>query len=49
VDSGGGGGYGEPHKRAPALIAQDLVKGYVSETAAAEIYGYPNASASTRH
>jgi N-methylhydantoinase B len=49
VDSGGGGGYGEPHKRAPALIAQDLVKGYVSETAAAEIYGYPDASASSRH
>jgi N-methylhydantoinase B len=40
VDSGGGGGFGHPTKRSYASIAQDLLKGYVSEEAAKNMYGY---------
>ena len=35
----GGGGYGEPAKRDPALIAEDVAEGYVSAEAAARLYG----------
>lgn len=37
--SGGGGGYGDPFERPPELVAQDVRQGYVSATAAADIYG----------
>lgn len=35
----GGGGYGNPHERTLAEIDRDLVKGYISEVAARDIYG----------
>jgi N-methylhydantoinase B len=37
--SSGGGGYGNPLRREPALVAEDVVHGYVSPGAAREIYG----------
>jgi N-methylhydantoinase B len=40
VDSGGGGGFGHPTKRSYASITQDLLKGYISEEAAKNMYGY---------
>jgi N-methylhydantoinase B len=39
IRSGGGGGYGSPLKRAPALVLEDVRQGYVSIAAAAELYG----------
>jgi N-methylhydantoinase B len=39
IRSGGGGGYGAPHEREPALVAEDVRQGYVSIKAAAELYG----------
>ena len=35
----GGGGYGEPQQRDPALVAQDVRLGYVTVEAAARDYG----------
>jgi len=35
----GGGGYGDPRTRAPALVARDVRDGLVSRDAAREIYG----------
>jgi N-methylhydantoinase B len=35
----GGGGYGEPSKRDPALVARDVKNGYVSPEAARKDYG----------
>jgi N-methylhydantoinase B len=35
----GGGGYGDPIDRDPALVADDVARGLVSERAAREIYG----------
>ena len=32
----GGGGYGDPHKRRPAKVAEDVMRGLVSATAARE-------------
>ncbi len=37
--SGGGGGYGDPLERDPALVLQDVREGYVSLDAARETYG----------
>ncbi|TDJ21765.1 MAG: hypothetical protein E2O60_05930 [Gammaproteobacteria bacterium] len=34
----GGGGYGEPAERDRALVEQDLIRGYISEDEAKEIY-----------
>jgi N-methylhydantoinase B len=52
--SAGGGGYGDPLLRAPALVAEDVRLGLVSPAAAAEFYGVicsadgtPDASATT--
>ena len=39
VRSGGGGGYGYPWERAVDAVRNDVRQGYVSVTAAAEIYG----------
>jgi N-methylhydantoinase B len=36
----GGGGYGEPSERDPALIREDILNGLVSPEAAREYYGY---------
>jgi N-methylhydantoinase B len=35
----GGGGYGDPRDRDPELVLADVVDGYVSPTAARELYG----------
>jgi N-methylhydantoinase B len=40
IESGGGGGYGNPADRAPTLVAQDLNLGYISQEAAQSLYGY---------
>jgi N-methylhydantoinase B len=37
--SGGGGGYGDPHARPAAVVAEDVRQGYVSPKAAKEFYG----------
>jgi N-methylhydantoinase B len=39
VVNGGGGGVGDPLLRDPALVAKDVVDGYVSDAAAREVYG----------
>ena len=36
----GGGGYGDPKKREPALVREDILNGLVSPEAVREIYGY---------
>ena len=38
-ETGGGGGYGDPHQRDPHKVAQDVLNGYVSPDAAKTIYG----------
>jgi N-methylhydantoinase B len=38
VVSGGGGGYGEPAERGPALVVHDVVNGLVSSDAARTVY-----------
>jgi N-methylhydantoinase B len=35
----GGGGYGDPHLRDPALVARDVARGFVSAEAARRDYG----------
>lgn len=39
IRAGGGGGYGDPLQRDPALVAADVIKGYVSVERAADDYG----------
>jgi N-methylhydantoinase B len=39
VRAGGGGGFGAPHERDPERVAHDVRQGYVSRTAARELYG----------
>ena len=39
VQTSGGGGYGNPLRRDPAMVAADVRDGYISREAAAEIYG----------
>ena len=38
--STGGGGYGSPHDRDPALVAKDLREGWISAQRAQDVYGY---------
>ena len=40
VQSAGGGGYGDPRERDPALVADDVKNGYVSEAGAVAEYGF---------
>ncbi|SHG51178.1 N-methylhydantoinase B [Kaistia soli DSM 19436] len=40
VVTGNGGGFGDPTKRDPVAIAEDLKNGYLTAERAAEIYGY---------
>ena len=35
----GGGGYGDPHKRTPDLVARDCASGLISKKAAKQVYG----------
>jgi N-methylhydantoinase B len=35
----GGGGYGDPHKRKPALVARDFAAGLITRKAARQTYG----------
>jgi N-methylhydantoinase B len=39
LQSAGGGGYGDPHRRDRAALARDIAEGYVSAEAAAREYG----------
>jgi N-methylhydantoinase B len=39
----GGGGYGDPADRDPALVRRDLARGYIDAAAAREVYGLPEA------
>jgi 5-oxoprolinase (ATP-hydrolysing) len=39
IDTAGGGGYGNPRERDPALLTRDLQEGYVTPAAARELYG----------
>lgn len=39
VIHGGGGGLGDPLRRAPALVANDIANGFVSPEVAREVYG----------
>ena len=39
VETGGGGGYGDPRERAVELIQRDVDRGYVSHDAAIKDYG----------
>jgi N-methylhydantoinase B/oxoprolinase/acetone carboxylase alpha subunit len=41
----GGGGYGEPCLRDPAMVSEDVREGYISERAAREAYGVKRAIA----
>jgi N-methylhydantoinase B len=40
IESPGGGGYGDPADRDPDRLRRDLEEGFVSETAARELYGW---------
>ena len=40
IESPGGGGYGDPRKREHALVADDLLDGYISMASAENVYGY---------
>ena len=39
LQTAGGGGYGDPSKRAREAVLQDVAEGYVSKEAAAKLYG----------
>jgi N-methylhydantoinase B/oxoprolinase/acetone carboxylase alpha subunit len=39
IDSAGGGGFGDPRRRDPGRVAEDVEQGFVSQSAAREIYG----------
>lgn len=40
----GGGGFGDPAERDPAMIAHDLREGYVTPEGAARDYGHTEAA-----
>lgn len=42
AETGGGGGYGDPRERDPAMVREDLLNGSISEEAARTYYGYGN-------
>lgn len=39
IETGGGGGWGDPLKRSPEAVAQDVRNGYLSRAATADLYG----------
>jgi N-methylhydantoinase B len=38
--AGGGGGYGDPHKRDRDILAEEIRNGVISDEAAVELYGF---------
>jgi N-methylhydantoinase B len=40
IERAGGGGFGDPHQRPPAEVAQDLQEGYITPDAAKVLYGH---------
>jgi N-methylhydantoinase B len=40
IRTGGGGGYGDPRQRDRDSVRADLMRGYVSQQAASEVYGF---------
>lgn len=44
----GGGGYGDPAKRDPAMVKEDVAEGYITPAAAAALYGKPPASGAVK-
>ena len=38
LQTAGGGGYGNPEKRDPVAVANDIAEGYVTEDAAKSVY-----------
>ena len=40
IHTGGGGGYGDPRQRDRDCVRADLMRGYVSQQAASEVYGF---------
>jgi N-methylhydantoinase B len=38
LETPGGGGWGDPARRDPALVARDVANGFVSPAAAREVY-----------
>jgi N-methylhydantoinase B len=44
VKTPGGGGYGPPQEREPALIASDIARGYITEEEVAGLYTRPAAA-----
>ena len=44
LQSAGGGGFGNPIQRDHAMIAEDLRDGYITKSAAVEVYKYPYVS-----
>jgi N-methylhydantoinase B len=40
IDTGGGGGFGDPRRRDRTSLREDIKKGYVSRAAARSIYGW---------
>jgi N-methylhydantoinase B len=41
IETAGGGGYGDPHKRNPALVSREVKMGLLSPTRAADVYRVP--------
>ena len=39
IQTGGGGGYGDPKRRDRERVRADVMRGYVSPQAAREVYG----------
>ena len=39
IQTGGGGGFGDPKQRDPPRVRTDVMRGYVSAEAARDIYG----------
>jgi N-methylhydantoinase B len=39
VQTCGGGGYGDPHDREPALLARDILERKISRARAQQVYG----------
>jgi N-methylhydantoinase B len=48
VHTGGGGGYGDPKRRDRDRVRNDLQRGYISATAAREVYGLEDGSEQSR-
>jgi N-methylhydantoinase B len=47
IQTGGGGGFGDPRRRSRERVRTDVVRGYVSPAAAREIYGWSGDAAQT--